>query len=54
MTPRRTEHSWSAKRHYAHTTRHAGYAVSYRIRMQVEEIFGWLKTIGGAKRGTAA
>jgi len=28
------------------TTRHAGYQVSLRIRKRVEEIFGWLKTIG--------
>jgi transposase len=29
------------------TTRHSGYAVSIRIRKRIEEIFGWLKTIGG-------
>lgn len=28
------------------TTRHAGYAVSQRARKRVEEIFGWLKTVG--------
>jgi transposase len=28
------------------TTRHAGYAVSQRRRKCVEEIFGWLKTVG--------
>ena len=28
------------------TTRHAGYAVSQRVRKRVEEIFGWMKTIG--------
>ena len=28
------------------TTRHAGYAVSQRKRKQVEEPFGWGKTIG--------
>lgn len=28
------------------TTRHTGYAISQRIRKRVEEIFGWLKTIG--------
>jgi transposase len=28
------------------TTRHTGYALSQRIRKRVEEIFGWLKTIG--------
>lgn len=39
------------------TTRHAGYAVSQRIRKQIEEAFGWGKTIGTAAktmlRGTA-
>lgn len=28
------------------TTRHAGYAISQRKRKRVEEIFGWLKTVG--------
>jgi len=28
------------------TTRHPGYAVSQRTRKRVEEIFGWVKTIG--------
>ena len=28
------------------TTRHPGYATSQRIRQRVEEIFGWLKTVG--------
>jgi len=28
------------------TTRHAGYPISQRKRKRVEEIFGWLKTIG--------
>src|SRR6202521_1829538 len=28
------------------TTRHAGYATSQRIRKRVEEIFGWMKTVG--------
>lgn len=28
------------------TTRHSGYAVSLRIRKRVEEIFGWMKTVG--------
>ncbi len=41
------------------TTRHAGYTISQRKRKLIEEIFGWLKTIGlmrktrhkGVKRG---
>lgn len=32
------------------TTRHEGYKTSQRIRKRVEEIFGWLKTIGGFRR----
>jgi len=29
------------------TTRHPGYAVSQRIRKQIEEFFGWGKSVGG-------
>ncbi len=32
------------------TTRHGGYAVSQRIRKRVEEIFGWMETVGGFRR----
>ena len=42
-----------ARRHSAidgRTTRHAGYAVSQRKRKRVEEIFGWLKTVGGMRK----
>jgi hypothetical protein len=28
------------------TTRHPGYEVSQRIRKRIEEIFGWMKTVG--------
>jgi transposase len=28
------------------TTRHEGYTISLRIRKRVEEVFGWMKTIG--------
>jgi hypothetical protein len=28
------------------TTRHVGYAISLRARKRIEEVFGWLKTIG--------
>jgi hypothetical protein len=30
----------------AHTTGHPGYAISQRTRKRVEEIFGWMKTVG--------
>jgi transposase len=32
------------------TTRHPGYAVSQRLRKRVEEIFGWMKTVGGLRK----
>ena len=32
------------------TTRHPGYAVSQRLRKRVEEIFGWMKTVGGFRQ----
>ena len=32
------------------TTRHAGYKVSQRIRKRVEEIFGWIKTVGEGRK----
>jgi len=32
------------------TTRHEGYKVSQRIRKRVEEIFGWIKTVGGGRK----
>jgi transposase len=34
----------------ARTTRHAGYQVSQRRRKIVEEVFGWMKTVGGQKK----
>jgi transposase len=41
----------------ARTTRHAGYKVSLRVRKRIEEVFGWMKTVGGQRktryRGTA-
>jgi IS5 family transposase len=32
------------------TARHAGYEISQRVRKRVEEIFGWMKTIGFLKK----
>lgn len=34
----------------ARTTRHAGYAISQRIRKEIEEVFGWMKTVAGWRR----
>jgi hypothetical protein len=36
------------------TTRHPGYQISQRKRKRVEEIFGWVKTIGGCVRPAIA
>jgi transposase len=32
------------------TTRHASYRASQRTRKRIEEIFGWLKTVGGCRK----
>lgn len=41
----------------ARTTRHLGYQASQRHRKRIEEVFGWMKTVGGLRklrhRGTA-
>lgn len=48
VTPHVTRRQWSIvdKR----TTRHDGYQISQRIRKRIEEIFGWLKTVGGGRK----
>ena len=32
------------------TTRHESYSISQRIRKRIEEIFGWVKTVGGFRK----
>ena len=32
------------------TPRHRGYALSQRLRKRIEEVFGWMKTVGGFRR----
>jgi transposase len=32
------------------TTRHAGYAMSQKIRKRIEEAFGWIKTVAGQRK----
>jgi IS5 family transposase len=32
------------------TTRHSGYAISQRARKRIEEVFGWMKTVGGLRK----
>jgi transposase len=58
VTPHVTQHTTNrASAIDERTTRHRGYALSQRARMRIEEIFGWLKTVGLLRktrhRGTA-
>jgi IS5 family transposase len=58
VTPHVTQHTNGRRSAIdGRTTRHAGYAMSLRIRKRIEEGFGWMKTIGGLRktrhRGTA-
>jgi hypothetical protein len=32
------------------TTRHPGYALSQRVRKRIEEVFCWMKTVGGMRK----
>ena len=32
------------------TTRHPGYAISQQKRKLIEQVFGWLKTVGGLRK----
>ncbi len=34
----------------ARTARHEGYKVSQRKRKRIEEVFGWLKTVGALRK----
>jgi transposase len=48
-----TPHVAQKARHSAidgRTTRHAGYGISQQKRKRVEEIFGWMKTVGGMRK----
>jgi transposase len=46
VTPHIAQQTHRASSIDKRTTRHPGYAVSSRKRKRVEEIFGWLKTVG--------
>jgi transposase len=48
VTPHVAQKEASAIDH--RTTRHAGYAISQRVRKRIEEIFGWMKTVGGLRK----
>ena len=46
VTPHMAQHTGRRGALDGRTTRHRGYAASQRARKRVEEIFGWLKTVG--------
>jgi transposase/IS5 family transposase len=48
VTPHVARRKWSILDE--RTTRHDGYQVSQRIRKRIEEIFGWVKTVGGGRK----
>ena len=46
----RNDRRWGRSAIDGRTTRHRGYALSQRRRKRVEEVFGWLKTVGGGRK----
>jgi transposase len=51
VTPHVAQHTTNrSSRIDDRVTRHPGYRVSQRVRKRVEEIFGWIKTIGGGRK----
>ncbi len=46
VTPHVTQNKKCRSAIDGRTTRHAGYAASLRIRKRIEEVFGWMKTVG--------
>ena len=46
----RNDRRWGRSSIDGRTTRHRGYAVSQRRRKRVEEVFGWMKTVGGGRK----
>ncbi len=52
MTPHVAQNHGSRRRSAidGRTTQSDGYAISQRVRKRVEEIFGWMKTVGGFRK----
>jgi len=47
VTPHVAQHTTKrSSRIDGRTTRHPGYALSQRVHARIEEIFGWMKTLG--------
>jgi transposase len=50
VTPHVAQHTHRRSAIDQRTTRHPGYLISQKKRKRVEEIFGWLKTVGGLRK----
>ena len=51
VTPHVAQHTTNRRsRIDERVTRHPGYALSQRLRKRVEEIFGWVKVVGGGRK----
>ncbi len=48
VTPHVARRKWSIVDE--RTTRHEGYSLSQRVRKRIEEICGWVKTVGGGRK----
>ena len=50
ITPHVTQNKHCRSAIDGRTVRHAGYAISQRVRKRIEQVFGWIKTVGGLRR----
>jgi transposase len=51
VTPHVAQHTTRRKSAIdGRTTQHEGYRLSQRVRKRVEEVFGWMKTVGGGRK----
>jgi transposase len=52
VTPHVAQNAYGSRRSAidARTTRRPGYAVSQRFRKRIEEVFGWMKTVGNFRK----
>ena len=50
ITPHVTQNTHCRSAIDRRTVRHPGYAISQRVRKRIEQVFGWVKTVGGLRR----
>jgi len=50
ITPHLTQNKHCRSAIDGRTVRHGGYAISQRVRKRIEQVFGWIKTVGGLRR----